>query len=50
MQKTATFIVLIVLVVAGVGSYFTTGGLDWYQTLVLPNFTPIFIGISLKII
>ncbi len=40
MQKTATFIVLIVLVVAGVGSYFTTGGLDWYQTLVLPNWIP----------
>jgi len=30
----------IVILVAVIGSYFTSSGMEWYKTINLPNFTP----------
>jgi tryptophan-rich sensory protein len=37
MSKTLVIITLIVLAVAGLGSFFTMNGMSWYQTLILPS-------------
>ncbi len=34
------FIPLIVILVMIIGSWLTSGGMDWYKTINLPNFTP----------
>lgn len=43
---------LVVVLVSVVGSYFTSSGMDWYNTLKLPSFTPpgSFIGMVWTII